>query len=412
MTALPQTQESTNILRQLAFYSGLLLIALMPCEKIVTFPDLGTLSRGMGVLVAAIWLCSVCAAGIRRPSAFHGLLLVFVMWNMASAIWSIEPERTLGRIAVYLRMFGLSLIVWDLYRTRAAIHCALQAYVIGAWVPAASTIRNYLAGHETEYGRYSAAGDNMNTTAIVLALALPPAVYLATTATDWKWSRLLRLINFAYIAAGLFAIGLTGTRFAMVMSVPTVCFAVVAISSRFRGVGRWTLASGVIASIVAVAFALPKSSFDRLASTDEAIASASLTGRLTFWTLGYDIWQEHPWVGVGSATFHTAITPFLGRPRSAHNSFIAILVELGIVGLALALAIIALVAFYAVRQPKSYALFWLTVLAVWGLGNLPLTFFHTKSTWFLLSLLVASAYAVRDGSSTETLLQRSHHADD
>ena len=45
-------------------------------------------------------------------------------------------------------------------------------------------------------------------------------------------------------------------------------------------------------------------------------------------------------------------------------------------------------------------MFWLTLLAVWGLGNLPITCFHVKESWLFLSLLITDSYALAAASSS------------
>lgn len=76
----------------------------------------------------------------------------------------------------------------------------------------------------------------------------------------------------------------------------------------------------------------------------------------------------------------------------AHNSFLSVLVELGLVGFALFGIILTIAGFGALRQPTKWdTIFWLTVLLTWVICVSALTYEYRKATWLLLSLVVASA---------------------
>lgn len=384
-------------LSRLTFASGVLMVFLVPWERLVTFSGLGTISRLAGLLCACIWLLAVLTRGLRLPSLFHVLFAIFILWNIFSLFWSIAPERTLERVLVYARMFWLSIFIWDVFRSISSTDAVYQAYILGAWFPAMSTIKNFRAGVESEFGRFSSAGDNMNTTAIVLALALPMAIKLsfASKAFHGRLAWPLRYFNLAFVLVGLFAISLTGTRFALLMSLPTLAYAVLLLNSELRGVKKVVVGLLAGSAMILAVQMVPEQLLQRLSSVGSELASGDLTGRLTYWKLGLELWSETPWIGVGSSNFHLALTTHLGRPRSAHNSFIAILVELGLVGLVLAVAIVIFVGVQVFLRARAHDWFPLTLFAVWLLGNLPLTFFHSKSSWLILTSLVTYAATVR-----------------
>ncbi|MBI2415941.1 MAG: O-antigen ligase family protein [Candidatus Kerfeldbacteria bacterium] len=65
---------------------------------------------------------------------------------------------------------------------------------------------------------------------------------------------------------------------------------------------------------------------------------ASYVERVETWSLAYDIWLEHPWVGVGPggfgpiASFHPLITPGTGY-KIVNNEYFELLAETGLLGL-------------------------------------------------------------------------------
>ena len=254
--------------------------------------------------------------------------------------------------------------------------------------------RQFLANAGTEYalyGRYSLAGNNPNTTGILLALGIPLAWYLAASAGGGKVARLLRIVNYAYIPAITFAMILTATRFAVIMSLPAFIFGLWTFSE-LKPVSRMLIFVALMAALLTLGSKVPGASLQRLSTINEEIQEGNLNDRTELWKVGVDIWLEHPILGIGSAGYNTAVVPIYGRPRSVHNSFIAISAELGIIGLGLFGIILVTAVFQAWCQPTRLdGWFWLTVLITWGLGNLALTWTYNKPTWLLLSLLAASA---------------------
>ena len=101
--------------------------------------------------------------------------------------------------------------------------------------------------------------------------------------------------------------------------------------------------------------------------------------------------------GVGSATYGIATEPLLGRNLAAHNTFVSVLVETGIVGFALFALLLATLILVALQLPEALRMMWLTVLLVWCVGVLSLTYEAKKSTWCLFGLLIASGGVVYSG---------------
>ncbi len=76
--------------------------------------------------------------------------------------------------------------------------------------------------------------------------------------------------------------------------------------------------------------------------------------------------------------------------KVAHNTYLSVLVEEGLVGFVLFAAILWIVFRTAWRQPKWERRFWLTVLAVWAIGASTLTWEHRKTTWLFMTLIIAA----------------------
>jgi len=77
--------------------------------------------------------------------------------------------------------------------------------------------------------------------------------------------------------------------------------------------------------------------------------------------------------------------------KVAHNAFVSVTVELGLIGLAIFLGVVALAAAAALAQPRWELRLWLAVLATWSVGALALTWENRKPTWLFFSLIVVGA---------------------
>jgi O-antigen ligase len=77
--------------------------------------------------------------------------------------------------------------------------------------------------------------------------------------------------------------------------------------------------------------------------------------------------------------------------KVAHNSFLSVAVELGVIGGLLFVGILGMAAVQAWSQPTRDARFWLTMLLVWSIGASSLTWEYRKPTWLFIGLCAVSA---------------------
>lgn len=379
-------------MRAAAYWFSLILIFMIPWEAIVVLPGLGTMTKAIGLFVGAFWAFTVIVTGrFRRPHPFHVAVCLFVLWNAVSIFWTVDVGLTMTRLATVFQMVVLALILWDVYLTPTTLRSGLQAYILGAYVSIGSLIANYLAGDRAGagWGRFTATGFNPNSIALILALGMPVAWHLAATPGYGKKAQLLRVLNYAYIPAAIFAISLTATRFAVVATFPAFLYGIWTFT-RLRPLSRVLIFLVLAGVLLALPSLIPQSSVQRLATAGDSIRSGDLSGRVAIWEEGVAVFSEHPFFGVGGGGFPRAVE----SGRSAHNSFLVVLVELGMVGFVLFGIVLVMTIYHAVRQPKWASRFWLTILLVWALGNSALSWAHAKPTWLFLSLVIVGANLV------------------
>ncbi len=380
-------------MRTAALWLSLVLVFTIPWEDAINVVGLGTLTRVIGMLVGAVWLISVLLEGrFRKPHPFHMFMYLFVLWNIVSLFWSIGVKETEQQIKTYIQLALLAWILWDLYTTPKAQRMALEAYILGAYVTIGSTIFNYFTGQTIDANeqRYAGADVNANDLAITIALALPVAWYLIDSAANNKRSNLLTLINYGYVPAALFAIILTSSRTALFAIVPALVY-ILWSTNWLRPFHRTLVYAALVVLLLTGLPFMPQPNIERLATTWTSINTGDLGGRGELWHASIAVFLDHPLLGVGSGALNTAT--LLGAV--AHNTFLSVLAELGLIGFTFFVLTLAIVAFEAVNQPKWLSGLWLTVLAIWAIGVFALTWEYRKPTWFFLSQIVISASLFR-----------------
>ncbi|MGI0024181.1 MAG: O-antigen ligase family protein [Nitrososphaera sp.] len=377
-------------MRRIVFWTSVGLIFVLPWENAMRIGGLGTVSKTVGLSVAALWAAAVIIMRrLRKPHIFHILFFLFVLWNFASILWSVDIEASLQRSLTYLQLVGFALILWDLYRTGAALNTGLQAYVLGAYVAAGSIMANYIAGIDAGNQRFSVAGFNANDIAQILALGMPVAWHLAVSTTDSERIKgpVLRLINFAYLPIASFAIFLTGSRAVSFALIPIFLFVFMSLK-RMRTNWRLTLGIALTAALFAQAILIPQSTYRRLANTATEITEGDLNNRMSVWREGVAIFVENPIVGIGSGAFRTGATE---TGKAPHNFVLSLLAELGIIGFSLFAAILIVVFYHARRQPSASSNFWSTILIVWLFSAVTHNVEYRKQTWLFLGFVITSS---------------------
>ena len=396
-------------MRSIPFYLSLALIFTIPWENAVTVGALGTLARVTGMVTVTIWLGSaLLERRFRRPHLFHAAVCIFGLWNILSLYWTADQVWTSQRIATYLQMALLVYVLWDLYRTTQALRAGLQAYILGAYVSIGSTILNFLHGHQIERyaeGRFAGADVNACDLVVILAMGLPVAWHLATTSGDSVKDRILQPLNYLYIPASLFAITLTASRIALFAVIPAVLY-IAGTANRIRPSFRLLMLVAFIATLFIVKGHIPNATFERLSTVGSSIEHMDLNGRVRLWRASITTFSDHPILGIGSGA--------LCSPRElggvAHNTFISVLTELGMVGFIFFAFILSIVIYHAIRQSGMLSGLWVTVLAIWCIGVSSLTFEYAKTTWLFFSLVVISAHSFlgdhQTGRPSDELIKR------
>ena len=378
-------------MRKITYLLSLVLIFVIPVEGLLRFPGFGTMAKVAGLVVGVMWVATVLLTQrMRKLGPLQVLLILFVAWNGLSILWSANPQRTANHVMTWVQLLGFSLMIWDIYTTRAQILGGLQAYVLGAYVAVGSAIGNYLSGRAfyTNYERFASGNSNPDGFGFILALALPIAWYLAASQNPDRGRGFWRFINYAYIPVAFIGLALSGTRTALLASIVGMLFGLIMLTR----VRLWIRILVFVLLSISVIYLVPYlqslKSFQRLGTTSTELTQGDLNNRTNNWQEGIISFEQHPLEGVGGNMYRSVNS----WDKVAHNSFLSVLVELGVVGLLIFLGILGIAFAGAWSQArKRDRIFWLSLLAVWAMGASTLTWEYRKTTWLFLGLIVANA---------------------
>jgi O-antigen ligase len=371
----------------LAYAALWIFVFSVPWEIVVIIPGVGVASKVTGMLaLGAALMAAVLTGQLRRWQLFHVAALLFVLCCAFELLVFHSSETLPNKFWTYVQLFLVLFMMWELARSFPRVRGLLTAYVLGAYVAAFGTILLFRREAEA-LRRFAAGGGDANDLAMRMALAVPMAWYLATTSRTW-W---LRWAGRGYLVLGLLAIGLTGSRGGMLATL--VALTIVPLTMTRLTPARLATAICVLglAGGLAVAF-VPDKIVQRLSTTSTEVEDANFGGRFKLWVAGVHAFAQKPVFGYGTAGFKGAITPELGgSAQVAHNSFLSVLVEEGLVGLALYLTMIGSVFVTVLGLPKLERRFALILMATLMVAMLPLTWDDHKAVWFTLAALMGLA---------------------
>jgi O-antigen ligase len=133
-----------------------------------------------------------------------------------------------------------------------------------------------------------------------------------------------------------------------------------------------------------------------------------MTGRSAIWRAGLQAFPDHEVIGAGAGAYGEAVQPYYHNTRNifAHNMFIGLLVEGGIVGFGIFAGLLGACAWTILRLRPPDRTLWSVVMLTWLVGNLSIGGEGTKLSWVLFGLLAAQNGQARTGDDTASVKER------
>ena len=383
-------------MNKLAFAALSCLVFLVPWDNSIAIPGLGSLAQLVGSGALGLSVLGILVSGkLRRPHAVHVLAVLFLLWSAFTLLWTTDFGATMVRTLTYVQLVTMVLLIWQLARTESQQNTLFGCYVLGAYVPALDTIRNYLMGtpiNSANATRFSATGFNANEVAIILVLGIPMAWYLALSTR----SRIYALVNACYVPVALVAALLTASRGAFV-AVPASLLLIPGSFPRLSARAKFGLIGLVVASILIVGAVVPSASWQRVGATTAMISEGNFSQREIIWRDALQVSRDYPVAGIGAGAFLSQPIHEIREPT--HQTFLSVLTGQGIIGLALFVSMFVVVFSSIPRMRDLKRKFWIVLAVTLVIALLPRDWDYRKQPWFVLGVLAAQGARARRNDS-------------
>ncbi|HET7129082.1 MAG TPA: O-antigen ligase family protein [Gaiellaceae bacterium] len=400
------------IIRSLLFGVILFVVVTFPSN----LPQIGgagaTLAKPVGAALAISWLFALLATRdrsrmrvlVRDEPLIATLVVSFGAWALISTAWAFNSSVARSEASRLLQVLLLFFIIFTAVRSGRELRLIALSFVV-----ASGLMSTYaLASGVTAAGRLTGGVANANMFAAELVAAASLGVFMLGLPLRGR----LRLLLLAVLAVDAMAFVRTGSRGGLVaIAIAFVLAVAVAGPLRARIVGGGLIAAAAAVTYY-VAFAPAQLREHVTVVTPQASAS-----RTDLWKIALRMAHDHLFLGVGIGNFRLLEFDYLAQTINllnvqeelhvglvAHNTYLGILAELGLVGLVLFAALCVAVAAAGLRSfaalirdgdPTAHVVRGLLV----GTGGLLAAYFfdsgeYEKQLWTLLALVAASTCAV------------------
>lgn len=388
--------------------------ALLPSDQAlaqtVADPSLVTHTYIYYIGFLALFL-TVVAAGLRgrfrRTPAPLLLLALYVAWNAVSMGWALDIKAAQHECTTLVAAWLFAWMIWQAGDSEKNILWMFGSYLLGCCVSLGDMLVNYRENRATYYTslemvRYSGGNLNENSFAAMLAVSVPVAVYLSGRLPPK--SRVLRNALLVYVVAAGLGVFLSGSRTGA-LALGAAFLMMVAQAPRKHKTVLVSLVAMAGATAYLVRLLVSPLIFERLA---EGTGANTFAIRKALWANGLEYWMEHPLLGCGVNNFVAVVSSRIGDIHVAHNTFISVLVETGIVGALLLAAVwIGLVRSALRLAGQMDRQLWLAIFAVWAIHASAGSVEYFKSTWLIYGLAMAHCSLARRQAGAPPVLEAS-----
>lgn len=324
---------------------------------VLTFPEnlpgsLGagaTLAKPVGVLILVAWAGAVLTRNGNLPLLPRGQPLLFwtitalLLFSAASVLWAADPGQTKSTLGRLLLVVGLALVTYTAASSRAGFRTLVYGYLLGSVI---TSVYSVASGTYLPHGRLAGLFDPN-----FFAAELIPAILIACFLSVTARSRRTRWLAAAVAAIDLFAFVLTQSRGGIVGLAIALLTGLV-----FAGRARPRLLAVILVLLaVGLGYYLTYKPAHVFQSGGGGGLASSSSGRTDEWQVALREFRGHPVGGVGfgsyraaepsyaTQTFNLSFVQFIVTFRQlAHNMYLQVAAELGLVGLLLFLVILGL----------------------------------------------------------------------
>jgi O-antigen ligase len=385
---------------------AVLLVGALPYESVINF---GPVASGMKVL-ALLTFISFALALLTDRKLFERFarlwqqpltlaVFAFVLWVSASNLWAAYQGEALRATIAFLGLSGSMVVVGSLEMRYLAVVWACFVFSSALSVPAGYILpvpENSAASVLS--GRFGPGGATPNTYACDMAIACFVAYFGLQRQHRW----------IAYLLAPVFLYGIvaTGSRTGLIalVATPLLALLVPRLVARlgWRVLTLYVAGATVLAVMALAVPSVTDAALDRYTTLSQIDSEETWNGRWSSWQGALDVIASHPILGVGAGNFAEATLEYSeqvfqgavenGEPTSvAHNVYLGVATELGLVGLTLFLGVLFFLCKAAVpiAQRSDLGTGVLLGLIVFMIAGLTLPWGDHKIVYYLFGSVLA-----------------------
>lgn len=297
-------------------------------------------AKALGALLVLAWIARLAGqpAGERRSfltdhRTLALLAMAVVAWSLLTLTWAQNHSTALLGASRYAQDLLLLPIVYSAVTRVKEVRWVATAYAVGALL----AMLYGVAAHRAVDGSrlIGAVGDPNESAAVLVAGAV---LFLALAAGSERGSTRRRVASVAAVVS-LVGMAATASRGGIIALTATAVAAVL-LGGRWR---RQIAAASAVGGVVVIGW------FVLLAPTNSVShITSTATPRTTLWTVAGRMIASNPVVGVGTDNFAVAAKDYLikpgattradqvvSTPEPAHNTYLELWADTGIIGLAL-----------------------------------------------------------------------------
>jgi len=321
------------------------MVMIIPAEELTILRSGRTLTWLLGVIVLMSWLFAYLSGqnkGIDIPKKINILGLVWLLWSLLSVIWAYDKNLSIIRAINLVQLVTFFILLQIMIRNERQLNMIIKGYFISSCVFALYAI-SIIKTYGLKRAVLSEAQDpNIFAPAIGMSLVMSPYILKITRPIIL---RMFVLFGCCLIALGMILTGSRGTFIGLFFSIILfVFFYNLKLKTRFIYIAL------IVSSFILLIFIsfhlglINEEQLQRIVSVFNIKETGGGNSRINIWSVGWEMVKANPLIGVGLDNFQgvfldyafIASLPFgyqgIYYGRDAHNIFLCMIAELGIVG--------------------------------------------------------------------------------
>jgi len=350
---------------------------------------IGSLSRYLGILAICFFLLHLLETSGRalKPPSWTYFWLFLPIWCLMSSLWAWDVRTLFLALQTLIIPFGVYFLMVIRKFSEKDIPTIENIIVAGGVIISSIVTVSYFMGFSFEVRASIGIGGEVTDPNFLSSALLIPLAFSFQKFVSERY----KILSFFFTSIIAFAIFLTGSRGVAL----AVLMLFLTFLLKFKRLKKLYFVAGLMLLVMSVASIwtyIPEELGHRYIFKN--IIQSRGTRRFDIWIVGLNVLKKNYLLGVGYHNFPVAynkyvaysnIISFPGYSRVAHNLYLQVAVELGVVGL-----ILLIISLY-----KHLKFSWLycspaTTASFVGLltAGLSLDIFNYKHLWFLMAFII------------------------